>query len=74
MFITWSVCSFSIGEVSVAVVDSVLGALPRLWEFGGRTGENTTSWVKEELYIGARDHRFQVLDYFSYFPFYCLRI
>ncbi|KAK2827613.1 hypothetical protein Q7C36_018539 [Tachysurus vachellii] len=50
-----------IGEVSVIIVDSVLGSLPRLWEFGGRTGENPTeSWVKEEVYIGARDRRFQL--------------
>ncbi|XP_053334693.1 apical endosomal glycoprotein [Clarias gariepinus] len=50
-----------IGEVSVIVVDSVLGFLPRLWEFAGRTGENQEeSWVKEEVYIGARDHRFQL--------------
>ncbi|XP_072518488.1 apical endosomal glycoprotein [Salminus brasiliensis] len=49
------------GELSVVVVDSVLGTLPRLWEFSGWTGQNTsTSWVKEELYIGARDHRFQL--------------
>ncbi|KAF4077069.1 hypothetical protein AMELA_G00203870 [Ameiurus melas] len=50
-----------IGEVSVMVVDSVLGSLPRLWTFGGRTGENPAeSWVKEEVYIGARDRRFQL--------------
>ncbi|XP_062868168.1 apical endosomal glycoprotein [Trichomycterus rosablanca] len=50
-----------IGEVSVAVVDSVLGSLPRLWEYSGRTGVNEIeSWVNEEVYIGARDHRFQL--------------
>ncbi|KAF7696752.1 hypothetical protein HF521_005170 [Silurus meridionalis] len=50
-----------IGEVSVIVVDSVLGTLPRLWEFGGRTGVNEAeSWVNEEVYIGARDRRFQL--------------
>ncbi|XP_053504858.1 apical endosomal glycoprotein [Ictalurus furcatus] len=50
-----------IGEVSVMVVDSVLGSLPRLWTFGGRTGDNPAeSWVKEEVYIGARDRRFQL--------------
>ncbi|XP_022532230.2 apical endosomal glycoprotein [Astyanax mexicanus] len=48
------------GELSVAVVDSVLGTLPRLWEFSGRTGQNTSLWEKEELYIGARVHRFQL--------------
>lgn len=57
--------------MSVIVVDSVLGYLPRLWEFGGRTGENLTeSWVKEEVYIGARDRRFQVLA----FLFYCINV
>ncbi|KAF5896237.1 apical endosomal glycoprotein, partial [Clarias magur] len=51
-----------IGEISVIVVDSVLGFLPRLWEFAGRTGENQSeSWIKEEVYIGARDHRFQLV-------------
>ncbi|KAI4877721.1 hypothetical protein NFI96_021978, partial [Prochilodus magdalenae] len=49
-----------IGELSVTVVDSVLGTLPRLWEFSGRTGQDMASWVKEEIYIGARDHRFQL--------------
>ncbi|TSK72085.1 Glutamine synthetase [Bagarius yarrelli] len=50
-----------IGEVSVIVLDSVLGSLPRLWEFGEKTSENPAeSWVKEEVYIGARDHRFKL--------------
>ncbi|XP_066502340.1 apical endosomal glycoprotein [Hoplias malabaricus] len=48
------------GEVSVVVVDSVLGTLPQMWEFSGQTGQDTTSWLKEELYIGARNHRFQL--------------
>ncbi|XP_076836501.1 apical endosomal glycoprotein [Brachyhypopomus gauderio] len=48
------------GDVSVAVVDSVLGFLPRLWEFSGRTGQDPAFWIKEEVYIGARDHRFQL--------------
>lgn len=46
------------------MVDSVLGSLPRLWEFGGRTGESPVeSWVQGEVYIGARDRRFQVLTF-----------
>ncbi|XP_026859460.2 apical endosomal glycoprotein [Electrophorus electricus] len=48
------------GDVFVAVVDSVLGTLPWLWEFSGRTGQDPASWIKEEVYIGARDHRFQL--------------
>lgn len=61
---TFGAISLFIGQVSVIVVDSVLGSLPRLWEFGGRTGEKPAqSWVQEEVYIGARDRRFQVMAF-----------
>lgn len=42
------------------VVDSVLGTHPVLWEFAGRTSETAGIWLKEEVYVGARDNRFQV--------------
>ncbi|XP_051533001.1 apical endosomal glycoprotein [Myxocyprinus asiaticus] len=47
-------------ELSVYVVDSVLGTQPVLWEFSGRTNETAGIWLKENVYIGARDHRFQL--------------
>ncbi|XP_050949827.1 apical endosomal glycoprotein [Labeo rohita] len=49
-----------IGDLAVYVVDSVLGTHPVLWEFSGRTNETAGTWVKEEVYVGARDHRFQL--------------
>lgn len=51
----------SAGVLSVYVVDSVLGTLPALWEFAGRTNETAEIWIKQDVYIGAREHRFQVL-------------
>ncbi|XP_051959862.1 apical endosomal glycoprotein [Xyrauchen texanus] len=47
-------------ELSVYVVDSVLGTQPVLWEFSGRTNEMAGIWLKENVYIGARNHRFQL--------------
>lgn len=44
------------------VVDSVFGTHPALWEFAGRTNETSGTWLKEEVYVGARDNRFQVDD------------
>uniref|UniRef100_A0A9J7XLE9 MAM domain-containing protein n=1 Tax=Cyprinus carpio carpio TaxID=630221 RepID=A0A9J7XLE9_CYPCA len=49
-----------IGDLAVYVVDSVLGTHPVLWEFSGRTNEMAGIWVKQEVYVGARDHRFQL--------------
>ncbi|XP_021324713.2 apical endosomal glycoprotein isoform X2 [Danio rerio] len=49
-----------IGELAVYVVDSVMGTQPVLWDFAGRTNETTGTWRKEEVYVGARDHRFQL--------------
>lgn len=49
-----------IGELAVYVVDSVLGTLPALWEFAGRTNEMAGSWIKQDVYVGAREHRFQL--------------
>ncbi|XP_016407423.1 apical endosomal glycoprotein [Sinocyclocheilus rhinocerous] len=57
-----------IGDLAVYVVDSVLGTHPVLWEFSGRTNEMAGIWVKEEVYVGARDHRLQYLsDCLSFF-------
>nr|XP_055035973.1 apical endosomal glycoprotein [Misgurnus anguillicaudatus] len=49
-----------IGELSVYVVDSVLGTQPVLWEVAGRTNETAGIWLKQEVYVGAREHRFQL--------------
>ncbi len=51
--------ALSAGDLAVYVVDSVLGTHPVLWEFSGRTNETAGTWVKEEIYVGARDNRFQ---------------
>lgn len=57
------------GELSVYVIDSVLGTLPALWEFAGRTNEMAGSWIKQDVYVGAREHRFQVLQNKDFFVF-----
>uniref|UniRef100_A0A8C9RN93 MAM domain-containing protein n=1 Tax=Scleropages formosus TaxID=113540 RepID=A0A8C9RN93_SCLFO len=48
-----------IGEVSVSLIDKVLHTQSRLWEFTEKTEGTPSEWVKE-VYIGARDHRFQL--------------
>lgn len=48
------------GELSVRVIDSMLGMQPALWEFIGKTGPEEESWQQVNLTIGARKHRFQV--------------
>lgn len=48
------------GELSVRVIDSILGMQPALWEFIGKTGPEEESWQQVNLTIGARKHRFQV--------------
>ncbi|TNN27097.1 Apical endosomal glycoprotein [Liparis tanakae] len=50
-----------IGELSVRVLDSLLGMSPPLWEFSGKTaagGEG--AWRHVDLPIGFREHRFQL--------------
>ncbi|XP_058472794.1 apical endosomal glycoprotein [Solea solea] len=49
-----------IGELSVRVIDSVLGLQPKLWEFSGKTGAEEGAWRSVNLTIGARKHRFQL--------------
>ncbi|XP_067106662.1 apical endosomal glycoprotein [Osmerus mordax] len=51
-----------IGELSVRVIDSLLGEGPRLWEYAGKTGseEEEEAWLKEEIHLGVWDHRFQL--------------
>lgn len=49
-----------LGELSIRVIDSLLGILPRLWEFSGKTGSVEGVYQQAQVYIGARDHRFQV--------------
>eukprot|EP00063_Salmo_salar_P009287 XP_013984122.1 PREDICTED: apical endosomal glycoprotein isoform X2 [Salmo salar] len=48
------------GELSIRVIDSLLGSLPRLWEFSGKTGSVEGVYQQAQVYIGARDHRFQM--------------
>lgn len=49
-----------IGELSVRVLDALLGPLPKLWEFGGKTGTEAESWAQAEVHIGLRRTRFQL--------------
>ncbi|KAM3600027.1 uncharacterized protein V6R79_015952 [Siganus canaliculatus] len=49
-----------IGEMSVRVIDSVMGTQPELWEFGGKTGTDPESWRNVTITIGARENRFQL--------------
>nr|XP_046231633.1 apical endosomal glycoprotein [Scatophagus argus] len=49
-----------IGELSVRVIDSMLGPQPKLWEFSGKTGKEEESWQQANLTIGVRKHRFQL--------------
>ncbi|XP_011615887.2 apical endosomal glycoprotein [Takifugu rubripes] len=49
-----------IGELSVRVIDSMLGLQPGLWEFIGKTGTEGEAWQQVNLTIGARKHRFQL--------------
>lgn len=48
------------GQLSVRVIDSMLGKQPQLWEFIGKTGAEEEAWQQVNLTIGARKHRFQV--------------
>ncbi|KAG1943364.1 MAM and LDL-receptor class A domain-containing protein [Pimephales promelas] len=48
-----------IGKLAVYVVDSVFGTHAVLWNFTGRTNKMAGTWLKEEVYVGARDNRFQ---------------
>ncbi|XP_024918601.1 apical endosomal glycoprotein isoform X2 [Cynoglossus semilaevis] len=51
-----------IGELSVRVIDSMLGPRPKLWEFSGKTGAagEEDKWRNASLTVGARKHRFQL--------------
>ncbi|XP_041666036.1 apical endosomal glycoprotein isoform X2 [Cheilinus undulatus] len=49
-----------IGELSVRVIDSLLGIQPKLWEFSGKTGTDEEAWKHTNVSIGARRHRFQL--------------
>uniref|UniRef100_A0A3B5AVT8 MAM domain containing 4 n=1 Tax=Stegastes partitus TaxID=144197 RepID=A0A3B5AVT8_9TELE len=49
-----------IGDLSVKVIDSLLGERPALWEFSGKTGTDEESWQHAEILVGIRKHRFQV--------------
>ncbi|XP_072228678.1 apical endosomal glycoprotein [Leuresthes tenuis] len=49
-----------IGELSVRVIDSLLGIGPKLWEFSGKTGTEEGAWQHADILIGVRKHRFQL--------------
>ncbi|KAK0130650.1 Apical endosomal glycoprotein [Merluccius polli] len=49
-----------IGELSVRLIDSLLGVLPKLWEFSGRTGAEETAWRTAEVAVGHRQYRFHL--------------
>ncbi|XP_077593402.1 apical endosomal glycoprotein [Stigmatopora nigra] len=49
-----------IGELSIRVIDSLLGVTPKLWEFSGKTAIGEDEWQHAEVAIGARKHRFQL--------------
>lgn len=49
-----------IGELSVRVMDSLLGPQPKVWEFGGKTGTEAESWKHTDVHIGLRRERFQL--------------
>lgn len=53
------------GELSVRVIDSLLGVRPKLWEFSGKTGTGEEVWKHVDLSIGARKDRFQVSFFFK---------
>ncbi|KAM9841716.1 apical endosomal glycoprotein [Aulostomus maculatus] len=50
-----------IGELSVRVIDSLLGVLPKLWEFSGKTGTGEGEWKHTEVPVGVRKQRFQLV-------------
>ncbi|XP_018548610.1 apical endosomal glycoprotein isoform X2 [Lates calcarifer] len=50
-----------IGELSVRVVDSLMGMRPKLWEFSGKTGTGEEAWQNASISVGARKHRFQLV-------------
>uniref|UniRef100_A0A3Q1HBY1 MAM domain-containing protein n=1 Tax=Anabas testudineus TaxID=64144 RepID=A0A3Q1HBY1_ANATE len=49
-----------IGELSVRVIDSLLGMRPKLWEFSGKTGIEEDAWEHTDVPVGFRKHRFQL--------------
>lgn len=57
------------GELSVRVIDSMLGTQPKLWKFTGKTGTDEEAWRQVNLTIGARKHRFQVGHFVKTFNF-----
>ncbi|XP_061657393.1 apical endosomal glycoprotein [Syngnathoides biaculeatus] len=49
-----------IGDLSIRVIDSMLGVQPKLWEFSGKTGMGEAQWKPANVAIGVRKHRFQL--------------
>ncbi|XP_036070478.1 apical endosomal glycoprotein isoform X2 [Oryzias melastigma] len=50
-----------IGELSLRVIDSLLGVRPKMWEFGGKTGPEEEAWQHADVLIGVRKDRFQMV-------------
>ncbi|MED6250297.1 hypothetical protein ATANTOWER_028770 [Ataeniobius toweri] len=51
-----------IGELSVRVIDSLLGLRPKLWEYSGKMGaeeEEEAAWHHADILLGVRKNRFQ---------------
>uniref|UniRef100_A0A672JN69 MAM domain-containing protein n=1 Tax=Salarias fasciatus TaxID=181472 RepID=A0A672JN69_SALFA len=49
-----------IGDLSVTLIDSVLGAGPKMFEYSGKTPADPEEWQSAEILIGFRKNRFQV--------------
>ncbi|XP_023687227.1 apical endosomal glycoprotein isoform X1 [Paramormyrops kingsleyae] len=56
----WSYSLTDMGELSLSMIDKVQGTQAQLWKFIGMTDEAPGGWVEGEIYVGARDHRFQL--------------
>ncbi|XP_078811764.1 apical endosomal glycoprotein isoform X1 [Oryzias latipes] len=50
-----------IGELSLRVIDSLLGVGPKMWESGGKTGSEEEAWRHANVLIGVRKDRFQMV-------------
>lgn len=60
LYISLFLSSPPTGELSLSMIDKVQGTQAQLWKFIGMTDEAPGGWVEGEVYVGARDHRFQV--------------
>lgn len=49
-----------IAELSVRLIDSLMGVQPKLWEFSGQSGTGEEAWRHAEVSVGVRKQRFQL--------------